>query len=571
MDKYKTAVEWVVNCVQFYATVTAYLETSAAFKENLALIYGYMSSHSYDVVQAAYAELFYESWDKYAKFDKENLSNKQVAEMLLQEFSWDGGKKIIDVFGSEWLEVAQKWVVSATGMSAAELGASALGKAFAGIEAYKAGWWFSEQITKNGEIVDCRELLRANYYLAKGAHETISYRESNLQKSQNYESAERFDSAWGILKDCEEYSLSTYQTYLEKNNSVWYKAWLNHGKTSSEIESIAEWLTLWENASCHNSSLSSNNRIKTVAVCCPTDVYVYDKNGNLVASVENNEVTYREYGIAVAAADDAKVIGLLNPEKYDIKIAATGNGTMSITETTSTSNGDLCSQTKYQDVSIRTETQYSLNYVQGRDAGTLTDGTSTIAPTTQTTNPDETTLSREQSPFPDVQDPGKYYYTPVLWAAANNITNGVEGGLFAPGNTCKREQVVTFLWRAMGSPEPTSTDCPFEDVAEGKYYYKAVLWAVENGITTGKSATRFAPKDTITRAEFVTFLWRTEGKPGYSTSNPFYDVSSGSYYYDAVLWASENGVTTGKSTESFAPKDPCTRGQVVTFLYRDLG
>ena len=175
------------------------------------------------------------------------------------------------------------------------------------------------------------------------------------------------------------------------------------------------------------------------------------------------------------------------------------------------------------------------------------------------------------SPFPDVQDPGKYYYTPVLWAAANNITNGVEGGLFAPGNTCKREQVVTFLWRAMGSPEPTSADCPFEDVAEGKYYYKAVLWAVENGITTGKSATRFAPKDTITRAEFVTFLWRTEGKPGYSTSNPFYDVSSGSYYYDAVLWASENGVTTGKSATKFAPKDPCTRGQVVTFLYRDLG
>ena len=175
------------------------------------------------------------------------------------------------------------------------------------------------------------------------------------------------------------------------------------------------------------------------------------------------------------------------------------------------------------------------------------------------------------SPFPDVQDPGKYYYTPVLWAAANNITNGVEGGLFAPGNTCKREQVVTFLWRAMGSPEPTSTDCPFEDVAEGKYYYKAVLWAVGNGITTGKSATRFAPKDTITRAEFVTFLWRTEGKPGYSTSNPFYDVSSGSYYYDAVLWAVENGITTGKTTEKFAPKDPCTRGQVVTFLYRDLG
>ena len=174
------------------------------------------------------------------------------------------------------------------------------------------------------------------------------------------------------------------------------------------------------------------------------------------------------------------------------------------------------------------------------------------------------------SPFPDVQDPGKYYYTPVLWAAANNITNGVEGGLFAPDNTCKREQVVTFLWRAMGSPEPTNIDCPFTDIAKGEYYYKAVLWAVENGITTGKTTEKFAPKDTVTRAEFVTFLWRAQGKPGHSTSNPFWDVPSGSYYYDAVLWAVENGITTGKTTEKFAPKEPCTRGQVVTFLYRDM-
>ena len=176
-----------------------------------------------------------------------------------------------------------------------------------------------------------------------------------------------------------------------------------------------------------------------------------------------------------------------------------------------------------------------------------------------------------EASFLDVQDPGQYYYDAVLWAVKNNITNGVGGGMFAPDNTCKREQVVTFLWRAMGSPEPASTYCPFTDIAQGNYYYKAVLWAAENDITKGKATDKFAPKDTVTRAEFVTFLWRAQGKPGCSTSSPFWDVPGGSYYYDAVLWAAENDITKGKTAEKFAPKDPCTRGQVVTFLYRDMG
>ena len=175
-----------------------------------------------------------------------------------------------------------------------------------------------------------------------------------------------------------------------------------------------------------------------------------------------------------------------------------------------------------------------------------------------------------ESPFSDIQDPGAYYYDAVLWASKNDITQGVGNGQFAPDNACKRAQVVTFLWRAMGSPKPSSSDCPFEDVAAGSYYYDAVLWAVENGITTGTSSTRFSPNATVTRAQFVTFLWRAEGNPSYSSSNPFTDLAADSYYYDAVLWAVENGITTGASKVHFAPSKPCTRGQVVTFLYRDL-
>ena len=131
--------------------------------------------------------------------------------------------------------------------------------------------------------------------------------------------------------------------------------------------------------------------------------------------------------------------------------------------------------------------------------------------------------------------------------------------------------MVTFLWRAAGSPEPTSGANPFVDVKSDAYYYKAVLWVVENGITTGTSADKFSPNSACTRAQVVTFLWRAEGKPApVSTANPFKDVNPSEYYGQAVLWAVENGVTTGTSADRFSPASTCTRAQIVTFLYRDM-
>lgn len=176
-----------------------------------------------------------------------------------------------------------------------------------------------------------------------------------------------------------------------------------------------------------------------------------------------------------------------------------------------------------------------------------------------------------ENPFTDLKQ-SEYYYDPVLWAVHHNpqITNGMSTGKFAPSASCTRAQVVTFLWRAMGCPEPEASACPFADVASSQYYYKAVLWAAENGITTGATATTFAPNMTVTRAQFVTFLWRAVGKPAANGANPFKDVSSSQYYYDAVLWAVQNGITTGVTATTFVPNSPCTRGQVVTFLYRQL-
>ena len=179
------------------------------------------------------------------------------------------------------------------------------------------------------------------------------------------------------------------------------------------------------------------------------------------------------------------------------------------------------------------------------------------------------TLARP-NPFSDVKE-GKYYYTPVLWAYYHDpqITSGTSETKFSPNDTCTRAQIVTFLWRAAGSPEPTTTSNPFTDVKDSKYYYKAVLWTAETGVTSGTAADKFSPNDGCTRAQVVTFLWRFAGIPEpTTTSNPFTDVPAGKYYTKAVLWAAEKGVTAGTSETTFSPNQTCTRGQIVTFLWR---
>ena len=168
--------------------------------------------------------------------------------------------------------------------------------------------------------------------------------------------------------------------------------------------------------------------------------------------------------------------------------------------------------------------------------------------------------------FYDVPN-GAYFYEAVKWAVKNGITNGVGNDLFAPEQPCTRAQIVTFLWRAAGSPEPKSTAAGMTDVVPGSYYAKAVAWAVENGITTGTAEGTFSPDATCTRAQAVTFLARAQNAKA-TGKTAFSDVPADSYFADAVAWAQANGVTTGTSETTFSPDNDCTRAQIVTFLYR---
>ena len=172
------------------------------------------------------------------------------------------------------------------------------------------------------------------------------------------------------------------------------------------------------------------------------------------------------------------------------------------------------------------------------------------------------------TPFDDVK-PGSFCEKPVAWAVGENITTGMSATTFAPDSPCTRGQVVTFLWRAAGKPEPQSTATPFVDLRPGSFYEKAVLWAVEAGITKGTDATHFSPDEPCNRSSVVTFLWRAAEMPApQSTANPFVDVKAGSFYEKAVFWAVEHDITKGTDATHFSPDKPCTRGQVVTFLYR---
>ena len=172
-----------------------------------------------------------------------------------------------------------------------------------------------------------------------------------------------------------------------------------------------------------------------------------------------------------------------------------------------------------------------------------------------------------KNPFTDVTA-GDYFYDAVVWAANQGIALGDSATTFRPNGTCARAEIVTFLWRAAGSPEPAGTGTSFQDVPENAYYYKAVLWAAENGIVKGTTETEFGANAACTRAQVVTFLYRYAGTNAAVEGNPFADVKADTYYYDAVAWAAGKGITAGTSASTFAPNDSCTRGQIVTFLYR---
>jgi len=188
---------------------------------------------------------------------------------------------------------------------------------------------------------------------------------------------------------------------------------------------------------------------------------------------------------------------------------------------------------------------------------------------TQDRGPTSEGIVGTKIPYTDVGE-SSYYYEPVQWAAGNGMTESITGTLLKPNAPCPRGEVVEFMWRAMGCPDPEPGPNPFSDVSSSDSYYDAVLWAYGAGVTTGATATTFGPGDTCTRGQVVTFLWRAQGKPATAKRTSFADVQTGQYFADAVNWAVEEGITKGTTDTSFSPGTTCSRAQILTFLYRGV-
>ena len=303
------------------------------------------------------------------------------------------------------------------------------------------------------------------------------------------------------------------------------------------------------NSTAYNGaiSLTSTTTIQAIAVKA-------DMNDSAVAAVT---FTRR----SSSGGDISSVPG------YDVSADKTENGAIAVSPQ-SASKGDTVTITATPDKGYTLESLTVLD--KDGKALTLTDkggGKYTfVMPAGKVTIKVDFTAQTADSVFADVSADA-YYYEAVKWAADKGITGGIGDSLFAPNQSCTRAQIVTFLWRAAGSPEPKALSS-FADVPADVYYARAVAWAVENGITNGTTDTTFGPDETCTRAHGVTFLSRAAKANTASGNSNFADVDANAYYASAVKWAVDNGITNGISSSLFGPDSSCTRAQIVTFLYR---
>ena len=410
------------------------------------------------------------------------------------------------------------------------------------------------------------ELTEDNYTAASLFDESVS-----VYRSVAYQASE-----YGVtyveakLKD----ALSRYRNTFEGfENELTRAIYLKdvEGYTNSLVklkEQQADILSI----QCHNPYLDYSPEAEPIDYCitdsklyiaaCPVRMIVTSEKHGQIAVLSDTEYIvpdgfehlFHVFETEPGSGEFVKVAVV--PDGYEVLLEGTGNGTMDAA-VIEYRDGVMKAPEYFYDIPVSKNSEGHFTEVseETNDDELLFDNTTHIGETVN-------------NPFADVPT-DSFYYIPVLWALENNITTGATETTFNPTGDCLRAQVVTFLWRAAGEPKPTSTHNPFVDVKPSDFYYDAVLWAVENGITNGADATHFNPMGVCNRAQVVTFLYRTFHSPAVENgNNPFTDVPAGTWYTEPILWAVENGVTNGLSATQFGPNTNCNRAQIVTFLYR---
>ena len=373
-------------------------------------------------------------------------------------------------------------------------------------------------------------------------------------ETDNYNAGSAVTATLIVDKAAPTIKISADQTSLTGSGTVKLTVTPNGVPTEGKIE-----------VTCDNG-ITVNNKDGTFTATLPNETKTYTFTASYAGDDNHNNAT-ATCKVSVTHRSSGSSSGSSTTTSNSVSASTASNGKVSLDKSTA-KKGDTVT------VTVTPDAGYQL------DKLTVTDKNGTVLKLTDKgdgkysfTMPDgkvevKAVFAKEvkTSPFGDVSTDA-YYYKAVQWAQEKGITDGISSDLFGPKQPCTRSQIVTFLWRAAGSPEPKGTAAGMTDVVPGSYYAKAVAWAVENGITTGTAEGTFSPDATCTRAQAVTFLARAQNATA-TGKTAFSDVPADSYFADAVAWAQANGVTTGTSETTFSPDNDCTRAQIVTFLYR---
>lgn len=535
LENYQNTLDWIIGCANYVSVVHAYEALNEEYIQTLHQVAGKMGN-------SAYATSFRSALQKYDDW----LNCEVIAEAL--EFTTGFAKLTYDTLSPLTENVMTYYLSGCLGLDVTNVTVV--------IAAYNLGWSLSNTLTGNDKMVESREIIRASYYVEDALYNILQTDREELKNKKDLSSAQKFDASYMLLRTSEMYALQAYKDYLDASEKSFTQGLLHLGNNNFNTTetTLANFAILrWDAAMCHGQAVR-DQMMSELIIACPTDVYVENEDGETVLTIEDGVVTTCAAGVSAAVAGDTKVLGLTGGP-YNITIWGTDRGTMDVSYTAYSSTGRVLKQQHYDNLPLTDGCLYE----------------SSIEPSSSTSV--DFTLDGDAPEnnfrFTDVPE-SAYFYEPVLWAVENGVTSGTSATKFSPYEGCTRGQVVTFLWRAAGCPEPESSYNPFSDVPSNAYYHDAVLWAAEEGITTGTSRTRFEPNATVTRAQTVTFLWRWAGSPEPGSAGSFRDVPYRAYYADAVAWAVEYGITNGTAPGLFSPAQTCTRAQIVTFLYRDL-
>ena len=453
-NKYANVIEWVSDCMNYNAFVSAYLDTTNEFKASLVAASVFMDENALDtnkkfsLSRVVYAAHFSSAVDKYTSF----LTEEKIAGLLFETYFTDGIKRVSNVFGDAITKSAISYFSEGLGLS--ETAASWI---YACVTAYKYGWKISDAITKNGTNIDCREYARACHFFEEALAEVVDASGSVLKKDGSLQSAKNFDAAYTALQNLEYCSLKNYIKYLENQQKSFAQILLhcfNNKFNASEIEDVNFILVEWENTCCHTveGSKPDNASISSVKIGCPTDVFVYDASSNLVLSIENNEVTMESRGLAASVVGETKILAIPDIAQYRIDIRATDDGVMHYSvDTYQADNLELIQAVNYPNVGLTKGNLYT-GINTGVDTGSipkLMDGETELSPSGTLESIDEKIFVSEVSINGNISDlsvgdtavlsadvlPENAYCKNVNWTSSDKdvVTINEEGKITAVG------------------------------------------------------------------------------------------------------------------------------------------